>query len=210
MTKYHKIQTVFKRDPENNCKTLLMGEYSMPEFRLLEKIDWCFTEKIDGTNIRVIWDGANVRFAGRTDKATIPPFLLDRLNELFPKEKLARELTGPVVLYGEGYGAKIQHGGNYIPDGVDFILFDVSAGGIWLERDYVECISSSLCISVVPIVKFGTLWDAVRICEAPFKSVINPRAIAEGLVMRPAIELQTRRGERIITKIKCKDFAHHD
>ena len=30
---------------------------------------------------------------------------------------------------------------------------------------------------------------------------------AEGLVMRPAIELLDKRGRRIITKIKHKDFA---
>ena len=29
---------------------------------------------------------------------------------------------------------------------------------------------------------------------------------AEGLVLRPKIELQTRRGKRIITKIKHSDF----
>ena len=32
--------------------------------------------------------------------------------------------------------------------------------------------------------------------------------MAEGIVARPAQELRTRDGHRIITKIKHKDFAH--
>jgi hypothetical protein len=30
---------------------------------------------------------------------------------------------------------------------------------------------------------------------------------AEGIVARPAVEMKTRSGHRIITKVKCKDFA---
>lgn len=32
--------------------------------------------------------------------------------------------------------------------------------------------------------------------------------IAEGIVARPAVELKTRNGHRIITKIKHKDFVN--
>ena len=54
MKEYHKIHTVFKRDPANKYRTLLMGEYSHPEFAYLRYNDWVFTEKVDGTNIRII------------------------------------------------------------------------------------------------------------------------------------------------------------
>ena len=56
MKEYHKIQTVFKRDPSTNHKTLLMDDYSLPEFEYLKNNHWIFTEKIDGTNIRVGMD----------------------------------------------------------------------------------------------------------------------------------------------------------
>lgn len=32
--------------------------------------------------------------------------------------------------------------------------------------------------------------------------------IAEGIVARPKVELQTKAGSRIITKVKYKDFIH--
>ena len=52
MKEYHKIQTIFKRDPENKFKTLIYGEFSLPEFEYLKNNTWIFTEKVDGTNIR--------------------------------------------------------------------------------------------------------------------------------------------------------------
>ena len=39
-TQYHKIQTVYKRDPMTNYKTLLDGEFSLPEFEYLANNDW--------------------------------------------------------------------------------------------------------------------------------------------------------------------------
>ena len=55
MKEYHKIYTIFKRNPKTKYKTLLEGKYSLPEFEYLKDCIWVFTEKIDGTNIRVIW-----------------------------------------------------------------------------------------------------------------------------------------------------------
>ena len=84
MHKYHKIQSVYKRDPDNNFKTFL-DEYSTPEIEYLADCQWDFTEKIDGTNIRVGWgweDGI-VSIGGRTDEAQIPTFLLSKLHQLF-------------------------------------------------------------------------------------------------------------------------------
>ena len=212
MDPYHKIQTVFDRDPANRYKTLIAGQWARPEFAWLAGNEWVFTEKIDGTNIRVDWDSeqAIVEFGGRTENAQIPAFLFRQLTQMFPGSlfiDLYPETS--MTLYGEGYGAKIQKdGGSYIPDGVDFILFDVMIGGIWLERHNVVDIADGLDIDAVPIVGRGPLMEAVRIVEMGDRSLVaaNPNHIAEGLVMRPAVELLDRLGRRIITKIKYKDF----
>ena len=66
MEPYHKIQSIFKRDAENGYK--FTSEYSCPEFEYLQNNEWEFTEKVDGTNIRIIWDGQDgLRIAGRTE-----------------------------------------------------------------------------------------------------------------------------------------------
>lgn len=210
MKEYHKIQTVFHRSPESNYKALMEGHWALPEFELLKDIEWVWTEKIDGTNIRILWDGKIVRFGGKTDNAQIPTFLLNVLQDTFTVEKMNAvfpEATG-VCLYGEGYGAKIQKGGNYLPDRTDFILFDCKIDEWWLLRENIEDIAEKLSIGIVPIVGTGPLLEAVEFCRAGFKSTIanNKNYDAEGLVLKPKVDLFNRKGERIVSKIKFKDF----
>jgi len=212
MKEYHKIQTVYLRDPSTNYKNLLEGTWAKPEFEYLKDNEWVWTEKVDGTNIRVMWDGKTVIFGGKTDNAQIPNFLVNRLNEIFnttPAKLKIKEVFGEeggVCLYGEGYGAKIQAGGgDYIPDGQDFILFDINIGGVWLERDNVEDIATKLGVDIAPIIGKGTLLEAIEKVREGFDSPIG-KAKSEGLVLRPATELVNRMGERVITKIKHKDF----
>jgi hypothetical protein len=210
MKEYHKIQTVWLRDPNNNYKTLLEEEWSKPEFKFLEKINWICTEKIDGTNIRIMWNGKDVSFGGKTDKAQIPKHLLSMLQEKFTNEFMEGifQDTENVCMYGEGYGMKIQKGGNYIPDKTNFILFDIKIGNWWLTRDSIESIAEINTIDIVPIIKICTLTEAIKITREGYKSIIahNKEYNAEGLICKPTVELFNRKGERVITKIKSKDF----
>lgn len=212
---YHKIQTIFKRDPKN-MRYVLEGQWSEPEFEYLKNNKWVWTEKVDGTNVRVMWDGEHVTFNGKTDNAQMPVFLMQRIQELFdttPKRQLFRETFNPnedekvdVIFYGEGCGAKIQKGGgNYKADGVDFVLFDVKIGEWWLQRKDVEEIAVKFGIKIVPIVGEGTLLEAVEYVKSKPNSQWGD-FIAEGLVLRPETELKTRSGHRIITKLKVRDF----
>lgn len=209
MTEYHKIQSIFKRDMTSPRKTLVEGDWTQPEFEYLANNVWTFTEKVDGTNIRVIFSNGAIAFGGRTDDAQIPAQLVGRLNERFLP--LAAKLSavfpdGSAVLYGEGYGAKIQKGGgNYRAD-QDFVLFDVRVGAWWLQRPDVEDVAQKLGLDVVPIIGEGTLHDAVAAAKAGIKSTWGDFQ-AEGIVARPKTELNARSGHRLIAKIKCRDFA---
>ena len=223
MKEYHKVQTVYLRDPATKHKTLLIGQYALPAFEYLAMNKWVFTEKVDGTNIRVMLPPQpiefsrmkGVTFGGKTDDAQIPATLVKRLEERFHSDETLAKLAemfpdGNACLYGEGYGAKIQKGGgNYRPD-QDFVLFDVKVGDFWLERHNVEDIASKLGLDVVPIIGEGTLPEMVEFAKDGFPSEWGTPETsffgAEGIVARPVCELKTRNGERIITKIKHKDF----
>lgn len=206
MREYHKIQTVFKRDPLTKFKTLL-PEFSLPEFEFLKDNTWIWTEKVDGTNIRVMFDGEKIAFGGKTDRAQIPAKLVGWLEEKFlPQVERMKEVFPPeVCFYGEGYGAKIQKGGGNYSLEQKFVLFDVLVGDIWLERGSVEGIAKDLEIEVVPDIGTGTIREMVDMVEAGFKSQWGDFP-AEGIVARPLVELRDRRGGRIITKLKTKDF----
>lgn len=216
---YQKIQSIFLRDPITNHKTFLHGQWSLPEFGYLAGLDWLWTEKIDGTNIRVSfgYDEAEHgfrRFDGRTDKADIPAFLLARLREMFDLQRMTDTFfkegikQRTIVLYGEGYGARIQKGGGgYIPDDVNFILFDVRIDNNWLEFESVADIACALDIPVVPVVGKGTLMEAHDFVKKGFESFLpGATCQAEGVVCRPRVTLLGRNGQRIITKIKTRDF----
>ena len=208
MNEYHKIQTIFKRDMENSGKRLLEGQWTLPEFEFLAENQWVFTENVDGTNIRVMFKNGGVTFGGKTDSAQIPAHLVTRLNERFlPMAARLQEVFGcDACLYGEGYGAKIQKcGGNYRAD-QDFVLFDVRVGEWWLQRSDVEDVAVKLAVDVVPIIGEGTLHDAIAQAKAGIVSTWGAFQ-AEGIVARPKVELKTRNGQRIITKIKCRDFG---
>jgi ATP-dependent RNA circularization protein (DNA/RNA ligase family) len=218
MREYHKIDSIFKRDPANKNKTFLIGEWAQEAFGYLANNEWVFTEKVDGTNIRVMCppyqeDGKQygITFGGRTEAAQIPAFLVQRLIERFHGEETRAKLAAMfpesgACLYGEGYGHRIQKdGGRYRADSVDFVLFDVKVGDVWLERHNVEDIAAKLDLDVAPLIGFGTLHDMLKTAQEGFQSRWG-NFTAEGIVARPRVELRTRAGQRIITKVKHKDF----
>lgn len=209
MVEYNKIETVFNRDIYGT-KKLIIDSWRNEAVEYLKDSRWQFTEKFDGTNIRVIWDGHSISFAGRTDKAIIPQHLLEYLNKTFSTqevEQLFEQVYGDkqVILFGEGYGYKIQTGGNYRND-VSFILFDVMIGENYQERQWVEETAAMLGIDVVPIVLEGTIEEGIEFVKTHPKSTIGT-AFMEGVVGRPAVELRDRTGKRIIVKIKYSDFC---
>lgn len=207
METYHKIPTVFERDPETKFKTLIEGKFATPELEYLSDCDWQFTEKVDGMNIRVMWDGHSARFGGKSDNAQIPATLFSILHrDLFPPSTMMEvfKLADNVCLYGEGFGPKIQKGGNYLSE-QSFALFDVMIDGMWLQRKDVLDIAEKLSLYTPKPFRTGPLLEAVEMARAGFCSAWGT-AQAEGLVMRPIVELTDRRGNRIITKIKHKDF----
>lgn len=212
MTTYHKIQSIFKRDPATKHKTFLTGQYTRWEFKYLRHAEWVGTEKIHGTNMRIIWDGEKVEFRGRSDNADIHKDLMSYLENKYTIE-LMTEVFGtnheePMVLYGEGCGAGIQKGGGGYSQTKTFIMFDIFIGGYWLSDNDMRGIGVQLETEVTPIAFEGTLRDAIWKCEQGFESYYGPDGFeAEGLVLRPALELRTQDGQRVITKIKCKDFV---
>lgn len=222
MAEYQKIQTLFKRDERN---IIIPDQFTYPEFEVLKDLKWECTEKIDGTNIRIELsssgnpeDGIIMSFKGRTDKAVIPEHLLTKLNWLFDREHLMEVLNITdetqdcnITLYGEGYGAKIQKGVNYISNDVNFILFDVKIGKWWLDRESIKDIANKLGISAVPLMGYMTIPEAIEYVKKGFKSTIaeNKDYDAEGLVLKAPCGLLKRDGERLITKIKTVDFRKY-
>lgn len=221
--KYHKINGLYKRYTPDNTKDkslhgqFIMGKFAQVEFECLFNAPWIWTEKIDGTNIRIGWDGEKVYIGGRTDAAQLHVDLIKRLQELFPAEKMIETFgvePQQTILFGEGYGAGIQKGGgDYVENHTtkDFILFDVNRGGYWLERENVNDIGSKLGVFRVP--QWGTtatIAEAIDFVKTKpvswLSQSVGKNKVMEGLVGTPLGGILDRRGNRIITKVKVVDF----
>lgn len=227
-TTYHKIETLYERDEKTHkIKPELI--LKNPVYGYIKA--WHWTEKIDGTNIRVMWEPKTLRptsdatadfypesltFGGKTDNAQIHADLTKWLYENITPDKLRAVFPdASVVIYGEGYGAGIQKGGDDYSPIKQFIVFDVFVidpehsrlGGWWLNHENVCDVSSKLGLDVVPSLGYYTLDDMTELVRAGFYSSLNGgKKHAEGVVGRTTEALFDKKGHRLIVKLKTKDF----
>ena len=104
---YPKINSLYKREgwyfdekikkntPENMQKkrqSFIIGDYSLNEFMLINQ--WEVYEKIDGTNVRIIYtntlEETSVTWRGRKENSQLHPDLIKYLTETFTIEKLQK------------------------------------------------------------------------------------------------------------------------
>ena len=212
-SKYHKIHALYKRDEKGRFTT---GEFSKPEFDYLYHSDWRWTEKVDGTNIRVGLNNNSFEIRGKSDRAQLPLDLMTNINKMFTDRLTLRHwvtVVGdpPITLYGEGYGAGIQKAGvGYGPD-KKFILFDARRDKRWLPRQEVEELAGHLDIPIVPEVLVGSIAVAIDYIQHDPASIVARDLITmEGLVGVPTVPLLNQWGERVIVKVKGKDHPVKD
>lgn len=212
---YPKIDTLFERNEKFIVDT---SRFRRPVFCTIG--EWDVTEKVDGTNIRVMMDEQGlVTFGGRTDRAQLHTDLLQYLMATFTADKMTAAfirddggLPSSVVLYGEGYGAGIQKGGSYRPDKA-FRLFDVLVDGRWwLSRENIADVANKLSIQRVPYLGRWSTEQIVNYVAEGMPSVVanedmNNSFTAEGVVARTVEELFDNRGKRIMFKLKTRDFG---
>jgi hypothetical protein len=173
---------------------------------------WDITEKIDGMNIRVMIDvDGKVRFGGRSNSAQLPTDLYQFLYEKFSSENMRKIwLNGDptrIILFGEGYGAGIQKGGGYRKDKA-VLLFDVLvADKWWLDWDNVCNVAEKLEVGTVPYIGRGDIDFITEMVQGGFPSLVpNATCMAEGVVAKPIETLFDKNGDRLIIKLKTKDF----
>lgn len=209
MIEYPKIETLFTRGEDFNVTDIVR----LPEFGLIK--NWYFTEKVHGQNIQIEYDTSvinnkQLHIYGRTARADLPKDLLEMLTTALPIEKFS-EFGEGIVLYGEGYGAGINNGGNYSPT-KKFVLFDVKIGNWWLEPDDVKGIAIKLGIDYVPEL-IGDLDQAIEMVKQGFNSPLALKNTgknhpAEGIIAKTIPGLRFRNGGRVMFKLKTEDYSH--
>lgn len=225
-TEYTKIDTIAKRDLEGN-KRLIDGTFRDPAIEYLQDVKFEATEKADGTNVSVHWNGHRVSIHGRTQAAQLPKALSDMLyarfmdeqteqvfEQMFPPkyDEDAQEVLTEVTIYGEGIGPKIQKVGKLYGDQYRFLVFDIKVGNTYLEHSnpFYEQVIGAFGLEEVPVLPDMTPNEAVEFVKSKPRSWINSDAPMEGVVLRPKVRLYGPNGSRLIVKVKAKDYEPYN
>ena len=219
--KYPKIRSLFKRDNQfkftENYTSTSLQEFSEKNFK------WSCYEKIDGMNMRIYcnYEREEFKYFGRTDSADIPEHLKPELDKIIEsakknKEEIKQTLQFNIfVLFGEGFGHKIQKGGLYLGketachafDGYAYIVTKENQyKGFWLDEKKLDALLKILKVEKVPSFGHITTGSAVEMVKKGFASKYGT-AKAEGLILKTDFPVFDSFGERLIFKVKTKDFS---
>lgn len=204
--KYHKIRTLFERTGKG--KNVIPWHWSIPEFEVLEYLNWNWYEKIDGMNIRIEYKDTNILVEGREQDSQIPDKLNNYLNEITNTSNFLTFCydyiyNKEIVIYGEGCDNHVRSSGRYGEP--NFFVFDICINGFWLDQKNIENICKQLDLNYVTLYNTGTLAEGTAEVMSGQKSAYG-NFIMEGLIFKPPVRLFRNDGERIIGKLKHTDF----
>lgn len=190
--------------------------YKNQEILMLKE---CYAmEKIHGSSAHVGWrldklhgnslmDGTVNLFCGGCKK--------ELFNALWDIEDLKKKFleTGleEVTIYGEGFGGKMQGMSATYGKELRFVAFDVKIGHCWLDVPKAEEFCESIGIEFVAYEKVSTNLEDLdkerdKFSRQAKRNGIEEDKIAEGVVLRPLIELKKNNGARLMAKHKRDEF----
>lgn len=198
---FKKRKLTLPRNKNNVYRDMLLVQLQMTQ--------WQFKRKLDGENLRVFWDGEQALWNGKSNKFQCGAELTDFMNNTFIEEifeeKFGRDKK--VYLFGEHMGPKSQ--GNEL--GLmksEFVLYDVNINDFWLSSEDIKEIAKyfniKTCYDFMPdenVCNFtGSLYDLINdTADGRFKDW-------EGIVATPCVECCYQNSDRVIVKIKNKDY----
>ena len=213
-TKYEKFSSPFKKD-DKYLNTEELAQY-------LPIGNWIKTEKIDGTNIRIILtkpdeEGNRETLIGSRKLVLNPEDKGSKIYMSCLKEvnlhKIAeyfKDVNSTVIIYGEGYGAGVQKGGIYSKE-KDYRVFDIRIGKAYQDFEYVKKVCVDNQLNLVPVysdVDEITYKECLETLRNFDKTLITDGdgGKPEGLVYKFEPVLLNKYGERLLFKVKFKDF----
>lgn len=213
-TKYPKLFSPFIKDDKfRNTEELI---YTLP------KGDWVVTEKIDGTNIRIIITKPNdngereVLIGTRklilnTEDKSSQQFMgcLEEVN-LYKLKEYFKDIDSTVVIYGEGYGEGVQTGAIYSSK-KNYRVFDIRIGNAYQDWKYVEKVCLDNQLNIVPVLAIVDQIDynsCQKILNENQETLIKGGlgGKCEGYIFKIEPVLLNKYGERLIFKAKFRDF----
>lgn len=181
--------------------------YTNPAFKYLEDSYWTASRKVDGTNLRIKWDGEQAIYCGKTNKANFTPDQKEYIESVFVEEifeeNFRKDGKSPtVIIFAELVGPKIQNGDNGEFKELEAIIYDVKINETFVSAENIAKIANYFGLqSTYGLLKItDTLTNLIEMIASGTLGEI------EGIVAKPDVELKTNNDYRLITKIKTRDY----
>ena len=172
----------------------------------LSDLQWIYRRKLDGSNMRVQWNGEQALWNGKSNAYQCGSDITEYMNNVFQEEifeeKFGRDKN--VVIFGEIMGPKVQTNELKL-DSPSFIIFDVNINGTWLYPGDVCNIADYFGLNTCYTYMDGglghsdTLENLIkRVAGGEFKDW-------EGVVATPLLEMRDQGWQRDISAQKNKN-----
>lgn len=165
-------------------------------------------EKIHGSSCRIQWKSHGLTFAsgGCKHDSFVKLFNQDKLVEKF--NQLGHE---KVIVYGEGYGGKMQGMSGTYGKELKFVAFEVKIDDTFLNVPNAHDVCNKLGLEFVHYVEIPMETEAIdaqRDADSiqAIRNGMGEGKRREGVVLRPLMEFLDNRGKRVMAKHKRKEF----
>ena len=214
-SEYPKLKNLHKRDPaDNKVIDEFTDEIFSPE--QLGNAGWTWREKMDGTNLRIIWDGHRAEYRGRTDRAQFSDgqtmFLDEKIKSPAFEELLEQTFASTeAVLFGGLIGNKLQ-GNPHKIDGYEIRVYDAFVAGWWLLPASVDELANDLglgsaeIICVAPIGNMHQVMKNIAAQSEFFEGEAGPFEYIEGIVGTAPGSVLGRNGSILRVKLKLENY----
>lgn len=184
--------------------------YRRPEFAHIDQ--WLWTEKLDGSNISIAASKFGTTWRGRTPNSQFNLEIVNHLNLRVEAwtgildNVLNENKLDSIEFFGEVFGPNIQNGQKYAST-INTKFFDIRVDQrLWLDwntcREYSRVLGYEM--PAFGLVGTNALVDMVR--EGFPTKESRHGGWAEGIVAKTPIPLYNNNNDRLIWKLKTKDF----
>jgi len=195
-----KTLTLFKRGDDFKVKPWLFTDQ---RFGLLNY--WLVTEKMDGMSVILSANSENYGIHGRSPNTQFTPeqesFLHDQTSAAIGRLSKHILYDGKKVdIYAELVGPGVNGNSHNFKD-LQLYVFDVRINDFWLDWTNTASVAQDADLVTVPVIYTMTLPEIVRLVrDTPQTEYF------EGIVARSDPYLYNNKGERLMFKLKAKDF----
>ncbi len=202
MTTYPVIRELFDRS-EDAGNPLMPGFFATPEITAMRFHQMAILESVPGIQMSVLITDKGM-FTANPD---VPDAVTERLDEIFTIEVIEEAMKSTnhksMELFGVVCGGLATENPYFEQE--TFVAFDLAVNGQFQMFQVAYEIFHKLEIPTFPVVTTGNVSSMVKLIMAGFKSLFGDFE-GSGLIARPEVDLYTKAGERIITRLEVSSF----